>query len=794
MAKKNALIVAIAAFLMISSSLAIVIDYNNSDNVSGDFVDYSDWIKISDPEQLSKIGSGEWTEIVGGEEIKHNYPADGKYVLMNDIIFTDEDTGVDMDLNGGFDMRIMVVGSGTSIGIFPVYSDNSSVKSDAEIIISLNGEVATISPGDVGYTFTGVFGEYVDITIGGIANNVPGNPDVKMNFAFSITQFFLYDSVSTIYSIKSNGNMDPLCSSQPFTGTFHGNGHKIIGLETAVNGSGGIFSALFGQVNGAIFDGIGLIDGSSVAVSSANSYAGGLVGYGIYTSTITNCYNSGNVSVTASSSSSDSYAGGLIGYGSDAGVEMTNCYNTGPVSVTSVSSASALTCAGGLVGRGDSKMTNCYNTGSASVTSASSSVSSLTLVSSYAGGLIGYGNSTMTNCYNTGSASVISSSPSYAGGLIGSGSTITMTDCYNTGDVSATSPYSYAGGLIGRGSMTTKMTNCYNTGSVSVISSSPYSYAGGLIGYGNSTMTNCYNIGDVSVTSSSSSPLYAGGLIGYGNGATMMTNCYTIREISVTGTNVYKGGMIGSGAGTIYITNCYFYKPSASSLELFDNRLTGVIVDGLQSGARDPSLTASGSKSLSDLANKATYYTGETEYLSLVFPGWDFDNIWCMDGGVNYGFPFLGPTAIMGQPSDVTADKVDGNVFSIRLGATGGTVQWQKFTGGQWNDIPGATGLTYITEATDAFEDKFRCVVTVGGDVFTSNSASLLEASIDDPGTDDPGTDDPGTDGPGDGDGNGNDGNGGDDGGDNTMLFVGIGIAAVAAIGVVGYFVFVRKP
>ena len=933
MASRKTTAVTIALFLVLSSSMAIMIN-NDSDNVSGSGINYDEdgWIKISTPEQLSKIG---------GED----YPLDGKYVLTEDIDFTGK------DINGGFDMKIRVVTYGASFGIFLKYSEGGGdVTSSNNIYVSINGNEGTIAAGGVGYNVPESPDDYLNITVGGVANNAPGDPGSTV-FAVSV-ELYMDDSVVDSDPIKSNGNMDPLCTEDPFTGTFHGNGKKITGLETAVYSDSDSYSALFAHAEGATFDGIGLIGGSSVAVSSTNTYAGGLVGSG--SSTMTDCYNTGDVTVTLLSSSSSSsfilrsYVGGLVGYGttitmmdcyntgdvtasssspssspsssyvgglvgSGVTVKMTNCYNTGSISVSSSpSSTTSYSYAGGLVGSGTTiTMTNCYNEGSVSVTATSSSTTPLragglvgtgttitmtncynegsviitttsSITNSYAGGLVGFGNTTitMTDCYNIGDVTV-TSSLSYnanldAGGLVGYGSTITMTDCYNTGDVTVTSSKSYAGGLVGYGNTMITMTDCYNTGDVTATSSSPssslseaYSYAGGLVGFGNTsstiTMTNCYNTGDVTVTSSStssSSPSseaysysYAGGLVGSGTTITMtncynegsvsvtatsssssdtysyagglvgsgstikttncynagnvtatsssttnsyagglvgsgetmtMINCYSIGEISVSGSNVYKGGIIGSGSGTCYITNCYFSNYLDEGLKLF-HYVFDAIVDGLPGSGRTSEL--SGSRYLNDLAKKTTYYAGETEYRPgpgnppIFFPGWDFDNTWCIDGDANNGFPFLRSTVIMGQPSDVTAEKVDGNVFSIRLGATGGTVQWQKLTGGQWNDISGATGLTHTTKATDAFGDQFRCVVTLGNETFTSDSASLLKGSIDDPGTDDPGTDDPGTD-----------GNGGDDGGDNTMLFV--GIAAVAAIAVIGvvYFVFIRKP
>jgi len=575
----------IAAFLMISSSLAIVIDYNNPNDVSGAPVDYSDWIKISYPGQLSKIGSGEWTEIVGEEEIEHNYLADGKYVLMNDIIFTDKDTGIDVNLNDGFYLYVAAI-RGTNDVTIALYHPEGDMPltSASPIIVSFNGEVDSISAGSTSVTFStdSSFTGVMDITAGGTADLSAFEGISRTDFAVAVT--IKSDKESSLEEspyLKSNGNMDPLCSEDPFTGTFHGNGKNIIGLETVVYSDDDSYSGLFAKAEGAKFDGVSLIGGSSTSIAKEKSYAGGLVGYSS-TITMTNCYNTGSIISTASSSNAYSYAGGLAGY-------------------------------------------------------------------------IRVENVTITNCYNTGT-------------------------------------------------------------------------------------------------------------------------------LSVSGTNTRKGGILGyctnptSTVSTIFITNCYF-ADNAISLDFCGNAPTKLIKDGLRIEGG-----LSGPRTLDQLKLEATYYAKETRFTpgpesaTLTFPGWNFNNTWCIDENVNNGYPFLKSSVITEQPSNITADKVDGNAFSIKLGAFEGTIQWQKFTNGQWNDITGATGLTYTTKATDAFGDQFRCVVTLSeGGTVASDSASLLNAADNGNG------------------GNGGD-DGGDDGGDNTMLF--IGIAAVAAIAVIGvvYFMFIRKP
>ncbi|MGM9524156.1 MAG: GLUG motif-containing protein [Faecousia sp.] len=232
---------------------------------------------------------------------------------------------------------------------------------------------------------------------------------------------------------------------------------------------------------------LGIVDSYiEVTSTSGSCYVGGIVGYAS-NSAITNCYNTGSVTATATSPSSSSYgyAGGIVGY-AYSNTTITDCYNTGSVS----SSYDA----GGIVGRAYSSIiTDCYNTGSVTATATPTSSSS----DAYAGGIVGraYEGTTITNCNNTGSVTAKTtsgSSDAYAGGIVGHAySNTTITDCYNTGSVSS----SYdAGGIVGR-AYSSIITDCYNTGSVTATatSSSSRAYAGGIVGETeSSTITNCY--------------------------------------------------------------------------------------------------------------------------------------------------------------------------------------------------------------------------------------------------------------------------------------------------------------
>ena len=202
-------------------------------------------------------------------------------------------------------------------------------------------------------------------------------------------------------------------SSNPFTGTFDGGGHKITNLY--INRPSTDFVGLFGTIaSGSEIKDVGLEDvdikgneriGGLVSQNrgnitntystgsiSGNEDVGGLVGenYGM----VTNSYSNSNVS-------GDGYydfVGGLVGY--DGGGTITQSYSTG-----SVNGGSSGLYVGGLAG--------CVDDGTVS-DSYTGSVSGY----DYVGGLIGYVNpwATVTNTYSTGS---VCGTLSLTGGLIG---------------------------------------------------------------------------------------------------------------------------------------------------------------------------------------------------------------------------------------------------------------------------------------------------------------------------------------------------------------------------------------
>jgi hypothetical protein len=337
-------------------------------------------------------------------------------------------------------------------------------------------------------------------------------------------------------------------------------------------------------------------------VTSADLYAGGLVGGFSYNANITSSYNTGSVSA------GNEYAGGLVGF---AGINsnITSSYNTGSVS--------AREHAGGLLGyaNANANIYSSYNTGSVSA-----------VVFNYAGGLVGQvsNNANIISSYNTGK---VSADSYYAGGLVGQGHVVLIEASYNTGTVTAKD--GRAGGLVNNSSRDSGITLSYNTGQVSGVLD-----VGGLIGEGLGTIYASFNSGAISGSATSTD---IGGLIGDA-GATTISNAYNTGAITTGGVDI--GGLIGEG-GSIFIENSYN---------------TGVMsITGDYSGLVGPGDAFTATSVYTDQvasASSATSYsaTALTDMKELtLYSGWDFDTIWgfgsCSD---NNGLPMLRQLAQVG--------------------------------------------------------------------------------------------------------------------------------------------------
>jgi len=410
------------------------------------------------------------------------------------------------------------------------------------------------------------------------------NVDLNGSQSFQWTPIGYYNSFADFYY---------------FGGHFDGNGKTIANLF--INSTTLQRAGLFGMMNGGSIKNVGVTGNGSVTITGTGidgSAAGGIVAYCTGTTIFDNVSNTGNVSSTTMCyyyySTYYSYSGGIIGHYEETtgttGTTLTisNCYNTGNVSasVDSYSSYSS-SYSGGILGyyrkaTGTTETTltisNCYNTGNVSAYTLPSSANTHD-GAAYSGGIVGHnegaGTLAISNCYNTGNVFVSDLDSSYlynysfqhySGGIVGcSKGTLTISSCYNTGKVSTSSTTfstSYSGGVVGyteSTETTLTISNCYNMGDVSATAAGSSVYSGGVVGYQATSSTliinNCHNMGNISTsTSTSHLPSYSGGIAGCLSGGTI-SSCYNTGNVFSSSYSAYSGGMAGSG--TLIINNCY---------------------------------------------------------------------------------------------------------------------------------------------------------------------------------------------------------------------------------------------
>ncbi len=200
----------------------------------------------------------------------------------------------------------------------------------------------------------------------------------------------------------------------------------------------------------------------------SSDYFGGIVGYISARATITNCYNTGDLSGNIS------YLAGIVAKTEGSTIE--NCYNTGDLLGYGY--------VGGIFSYGTNTTINkTYNTGTINTT-----------IGPMSGGIVGYSATTVTNSYNTGT--IINNGGGYTGGICGHYCN-TVKNCYNRGDVIANNSPTDIGGITGYGM--DEVENCYNSGNVIYPNTTRYGNSGYVAGISaqGGTVKNSYNLGDV---------------------------------------------------------------------------------------------------------------------------------------------------------------------------------------------------------------------------------------------------------------------------------------------------------
>ena len=337
-------------------------------------------IEISSAKDLAKIGTDA------------SYPLNGSYVLADDINlegnannawksignFTGTFDGDEHTISGLYLNAGSAAGpADQGLGLFTSVGQGGTVKN-----LTVEGVIDGTNAGVV-------IGGIVGRNNGGTISNCTSSVDITASVDSNVGGIVGSGESGTIKNCCNTGSIDVTCSSSDI-------------------GIGGIV----GQTsNGTVKT---CENTGNVTVDHCTG-TGGIVGYAVRGSKVSNCRNSGSID------GNESKTGGIVGenYGA-----VLKCYNTGDVRSDGTT--------GGIAGRNVSEnsgsgstVENCYNIGD--VTGAVSG-------SGDVGGIVGYNNnsenfdSKIKNCYNTGA--VISGNSSNVGGVVGQIETGDVSDCY----------------------------------------------------------------------------------------------------------------------------------------------------------------------------------------------------------------------------------------------------------------------------------------------------------------------------------------------------------------------------
>ena len=317
------------------------------------------------------------------------YDLDGKYILMNDLVFSEADF---------------------SYGGKYYFSGN-----------------CWVPIGDQAEPFTGVFN----------GNGYCINGLVSNRLLNDVGLFGVVDNGAQIANLGMNStdidfNLDGIGQSGGIAGTLnHGSTIRNCYVDGTINGDYGI------GVGGIV----GLIDNGSGVSFSYNSSdiicyhdAGGVVGTIGANSTVKDCFNNGLVTSRASKLSNDlltnKYAAGGIAASLGWGSSISECYSAGTVTCertsSSVGSGEAIY-AGGITGISEGSISDCFSTARLHLGTATYG---------YCGGIVGMGTSgtKILNSYFAGNQrfAIVETSPnSGIAGLILNG---TVENCYRLAD------------------------------------------------------------------------------------------------------------------------------------------------------------------------------------------------------------------------------------------------------------------------------------------------------------------------------------------------------------------------
>lgn len=157
--------------------------------------------------------------------------------------------------------------------------------------------------------------------------------------------------------------------------------------------------------------------------------------------------------------------------------------------------------------------------------------------------------------------------------------------------------------------------NCMVTGDIR-----GYQYVGGIVGwndgkyYSSSIISQCASSGNITATKG-----YVGGILGYNDGSCSIKNCYSIANVKTEGS--YSSSVYGIGYSA---ENCYF----AGTISGTEMNSVCPIAGSYSNSYYDSEKTK--------ISGKRGALTTKQMKQQASFQGWDFDNIWTIQEGVDY--------------------------------------------------------------------------------------------------------------------------------------------------------------
>ncbi|MBM6619109.1 InlB B-repeat-containing protein [Bacillus suaedaesalsae] len=431
----------------------------------------------------------------------------GKYIVMNDIDLTEATRENGSFYNEG--KGWIPIGTETTPfqGTFDgngykISGLNQQIKSELVIYAGLFGYVKNGKILNIGMENSSITAE--NTSLDSSTSKVYAGGIVGYGYNISVTDSYNTGSVSAQSLFDGYaGGIIGYVSGQYNTIATITNSYNT-GIIQAKTNTGGIAGEVYRTAISGVYN-------TADLNKTQSKNTGGIVGYMYSNSSITDAYNTGNISY-------QSRGGGIVGYASSSSIKNVN--NEGDLS-----SATSSSDGGGILGYGSTvTISNSFNNGNIISTANYSE----------GGGIAGTitSNSSISESYNNGNISV----DSYASGIASTAYRSVINQVFNTGTVTATS----SGGIVSYGSEIT-IIDSFNIGTIK----GRYNLGGiAALALSGSSIKNTYNTGSlVSIVSYSS--IDKGGIVGENEGT--IENSYYIDLINT-------GVGIGAADGTYKVT------------------------------------------------------------------------------------------------------------------------------------------------------------------------------------------------------------------------------------------------